>query len=126
MIHVAAGVLVDADGRVLLAERPAGKHLAGRWEFPGGKLEPDETPAAALARELHEELGIVARAAAPLFELSWNYGELQLQFYVRRVTLWDGEPLPLENQRLQWMAPERAVRAWLAPADRRMLELLLG
>lgn len=126
MIKVAAGVLIDAAGRVLLTERPVGKHLAGLWEFPGGKLEAGETPAAALARELREELGMVACADAPLFELPWTYDELRLQFYVRRVTRWDGQPLPLENQRLQWIHLASIDPAALAPADRRMLQLLLA
>ncbi len=125
MIKVAAGVLIDAESRVLLTERPAGKHLAGLWEFPGGKLETGETPAAALARELGEELGIAVLADAPLFELAWTYDELRLQFYVRRVTRWEGEPLPLENQRLRWVSPARIDLAELAPADCRMLQLLL-
>lgn len=77
-MHVMAGLLVDAKGRVLLAERPAGKHLAGFWEFPGGKLEPRELPIEALARELHEELGIELQSATPLIRIPWSYGDLAL------------------------------------------------
>lgn len=73
VLHVMAGLLVDRNGCVLLAQRPAGKHLEGYWEFPGGKLEAGETPLAALVRELHEELGIQVQGAEPLVHVPWCY-----------------------------------------------------
>ena len=77
-LHVMAGVLRRHDGHVLITERPAGKHLAGCWEFPGGKLDPGEAPRDGLARELHEELGICLVAAEPLLVLPWRYGTKEL------------------------------------------------
>lgn len=121
MIHVAAGVLVDDQGRVLLAQRPAGKHLAGMWEFPGGKLEPGETVAQALARELHEELGIAVLASAPLVSVPWHYGEKTLLLDACRVTAWLGTPQSLEGQALRWAAPDTIDPGTLAPADRAIL-----
>ena len=121
MIHVAAGVLVDHEGRLLLAERPAGKHLAGLWEFPGGKLEPGETVGGALARELHEELGITVVASAPLVSVPWAYGEKSLLLDACWVTAWQGTPQSLEGQGLQWLAVDAIEPAMLAPADREIL-----
>lgn len=123
-LHVLAGALRDREGRVLLAERPAGKHLAGLWEFPGGKHEPGETPLAALARELDEELGIELLEAAPLIRVPWRYHERELLLDAWCVTRWRGEPRPLEGQRLQWRQPMQADPATLAPADRAILQAL--
>jgi len=106
VMHVMAGVLLDDNGCVLLAQRPAGKHLAGFWEFPGGKLEAGETPLAALARELLEELGIHVRDAEPLVCLPWRYEDRELLLDAWRVSSWRGEPRSLEAQPLQWMLPE--------------------
>jgi 8-oxo-dGTP diphosphatase len=125
VIHVAAGVIVDADGRLLLAERPAGKHLAGLWEFPGGKLEPGESVATALARELAEELGIVVTASAPLVAVPWTYGEKSLLLDARWVTAWTGEPRSLEGQALRWARMDAVEPAILAPADRAILAACL-
>ena len=123
-LHVLAGALCDRAGRVLLAERPAGKHLAGLWEFPGGKREPGETPLAALARELDEELGIALVEAAPLIRVPWRYGERELLLDAWCVTRWRGEPQPLDGQGLQWRLPMQADPATLAPADRAILQAL--
>ncbi len=123
-LHVLAGALRDRAGRVLLAERPAGKHLAGLWEFPGGKLEPGETPLAALARELDEELGIALVEAAPLIRVPWRYHERELLLDAWCVTQWRGEPRSLEGQGLQWCLPAQADPATLAPADRAILQAL--
>lgn len=123
-LHVLAGVLRDREGRVLLAERPAGKHLAGMWEFPGGKREPGEAPLAALARELDEELGIALVEAAPLIRVPWRYHERTLLLDAWCVTQWRGEPRSLEGQRLQWSLPTRVDPATLAPADRAILQAL--
>ncbi|MBD8898071.1 Nudix family hydrolase [Rhodanobacter sp. DHG33] len=123
-MHVLAGALCDREGRVLLAERPAGKHLAGLWEFPGGKREPGETPLAALARELDEELGIALVEAAPLIRVPWRYHERGLLLDAWRVTRWRGEPRSLEGQGLQWCLPSQVDLATLAPADRAILQAL--
>ena len=116
-----AGVLLDGAGRVLLAQRPPGKHLAGFWEFPGGKLEAGETPPAALARELLEELGIHVRDAEPLIRLPWRYGQRELLLDAWRVLSWHGEPRSLEAQPLQWILPASVDPTIMAPADRVIL-----
>ncbi|MBE1160477.1 Nudix family hydrolase [Dyella sp. 7MK23] len=125
-MHVMAGVLRDAQGRVLLAQRPPGKHLAGMWEFPGGKLEPGELPQHALMRELHEELGIQVDPAdgAPLIRVPWRYGERGLLLDAWQFTHWQGVPVSLEGQALQWMLPTAVDPAELAPADRPILQAL--
>ena len=124
MLHVMAGILRDAAGRVLLAQRPPGKHLAGMWEFPGGKIEPGESPWHALVRELREELGIDVEDGQPLIRIPWRYekGELCLDAWL--VERWDGEPTSLEGQALQWAEPHAVDLAMLAPADRPILQAL--
>jgi len=124
VMHVMAGVLLDDNGCVLLAQRPAGKHLAGFWEFPGGKLEAGETPLAALARELLEELGIHVCDAEPLVCLPWRYEDRELLLDAWRVSSWRGEPRSLEAQPLQWMLPASVDPMILAPADRVILAAL--
>lgn len=119
-----AGVLLDAAGQVLLAQRPPGKHLAGAWEFPGGKLEQDENPDAGLVRELREELGIEAEVAGPLTRIPWAYGERRLLLDARLVRRWNGVPATLEHQALQWIDPWQVDLAVLAPADRAILQAL--
>ena len=126
VMHVMAGVLLDDTGRVLLAQRPAGKHLAGFWEFPGGKLEAGETPLAALARELREELGIDLQHAEPLIRVPWRYDERELLLDAWRVSSWRGEPCSLEAQPLQWLLPASVDPMLLAPADRVILAGLRG
>jgi len=121
MIHVAAGVLIDADGRVLLAQRPPGKHLALMWEFPGGKLEPGEDARQGLARELAEELGIVIGEATALMRFPWDYDGKSLLLDVFIVSAWEGEPRSLEGQALRWVLAAEADPAELAPADRPVL-----
>ena len=125
-MHVMAGVLVDTDGQVLLAQRPPGKHLAGMWEFPGGKLEPGERPAAGLARELREELGveIALDRATPLVRVRWNYGERDLLLDAWQVAAWRGTPRSVEGQALHWCWPSEIAPAVLAPADREILKTL--
>ncbi|QRN55752.1 Nudix family hydrolase [Dyella caseinilytica] len=125
-MHVMAGVLRDAQGRVLLAQRPEGKHLAGMWEFPGGKLEPGEQPQHALVRELREELGIQADLAqsVPLIRVPWRYGERGLLLDAWQFTQWQGTPVSLEGQALQWVLPSAVDPTILAPADRPILQAL--
>jgi len=124
VMHVMAGVLCDAHGRVLLAQRPAGKHLAGLWEFPGGKREPGESPRATLLRELREELGIELQRAQPLLQVPWQYGERRLLLDAWLVDQWQGTPQSLEGQALQWLAPAGVDAAMLTPADRPILRTL--
>lgn len=124
VMHVMAAVMRDADGRVLLAQRPAGKHLAGMWEFPGGKLEPGEAPLAALARELHEELGITLQHAEPLIRVPRRYVERELLLDTWQTEQWEGAPQSLEGQALQWLPPAQIDPAMLAPADRAILQAL--
>ena len=123
-IHVMAGVLRDAEGRVLLAQRPPGKHLAGLWEFPGGKCEPGEAPEVALARELHEELGIAIEASFPLIRVPWQYERGALCLDTHIVERWQGQPASLEGQALRWQKPDDVDLAELAPADRPILQAL--
>lgn len=102
-IEVAAGVLRRGDV-VLIAERVRGGHGSGYWEFPGGKIEAGETPAAALARELDEEIGVVIDAPSPLITLSHDYPQRQVRLHVFEVLHWRGEPAGKEGQGLQWCA----------------------
>lgn len=123
-MHVMAGVLIDSRGRVLLAQRPPGKHLAGLWEFPGGKREPDESPGEALTRELREELDIQADAGEPLIRIPWRYGERTLLLDAWMIRRWHGEPASMEGQALQWLSPSGIDLSQLAPADRPILRAL--
>lgn len=117
MIEVAAGVLIDARHSVLLMQRLPGKHLAGLWEFPGGKLEAGETPDAALRRELVEELGITVREAAPLASVRWQYPEKLVHLHVFTVTAWDGAPSAREGHPLRWVAAADLDAAEMPAAD---------
>ena len=126
VMHVMAGLLLDTAGRVLLAQRPIGNHRAGFWEFPGGKLEPGETPLEALARELYEELGITLKQATPLIAVPWVYGERQLLLDAWCVEQWLDEPQSLENQALRWQLPGVIDAATLTPADQPILRALMA
>jgi 8-oxo-dGTP diphosphatase len=108
MLLVVAVALIDADGRVLLAQRPVGKAMAGLWEFPGGKVHADETPETALIRELHEELGItiVAHDLQPLTFASHGYADFHLLMPLFMCRVWDGVPHPREGQKLAWVPPQ--------------------
>lgn len=122
-MHVAAGVLVDDLGRILIAQRPPGKHLAGMWEFPGGKLEPGEVVEVALERELDEELGIVVdpHSFEALIRVPWNYGERQMLLEAIVVRAWTGQPQALDAAAIGWHEPSAIDAALLAPADRPIL-----
>ena len=117
MIEVAAGVMTDAIGRILLMQRLPGKHLAGKWEFPGGKIEPGESIEHALSRELHEELGIEVLSSAPLISLPWHYPEKSVRLHAWRVTGWRGEPRALEGHPLRWLTVRELDIATMPPAD---------
>ena len=117
MVLVSAVVLVDADGRVLLAQRPAGKRMAGLWEFPGGKVEAGETPEAALIRELGEELGIdtAESCLAPLSFASHAYDDFHLRMLGSVCRQWKGQPQPMEGGDLAWVRAAR-LRDYEMPA----------
>jgi 8-oxo-dGTP diphosphatase len=123
-IHVVAGALFDASGRVLIAQRPAGKHMAGGWEFPGGKLDAGEMPLAGLKRELREELGVEVHAAEPLIAYEHEYPERRVLLDLWLVARYSGEPQPLERQALQWVAVDALDRVGLLEADRPMIAAL--
>ena len=99
-LDVVAGIIQDNQARFLLSQRPAHKHQGGRWEFPGGKVEPGETPAAALSRELEEELGIQAIDSVPFMTIDHDYPDLSVRLMFRQVTRWAGEPHGREQQPL--------------------------
>jgi 8-oxo-dGTP diphosphatase len=126
LVLVAAVVLVDADGRVLLAQRPDGKSMAGLWEFPGGKVDPGETPEAALIRELREELGIdvAASCLAPYTFASHAYPDFHLLMPLYVCRKWSGIPLAREGQRLAWVRPARLVDYAMPPADKPLVAML--
>ena len=124
VMHVMAGVLRDGEGRVLLAQRPTGKHLAGMWEFPGGKVEPGEEPLPALTRELHEELGVTLQRAEPLIRVPCHYVDRELLLDTWLVDQWEGMLRSREGQSLQWLQPAQLDPAILTLADRAILQAL--
>jgi 8-oxo-dGTP diphosphatase len=126
LLLVAACALVDVDGRVLLARRPEGKKMAGLWEFPGGKLNPGETPEQALIRELKEELGIDVTAAclAPFAFASHEYEGFHLLMPLFLCRRWKGIPKPRENQTLTWVSARRLGEYEMPPADKPLIPLL--
>ena len=126
VVLVAAVALIDADGRVLLAERPAGKSMAGLWEFPGGKVDVGETPEAALIRELKEELGIdvSAKCLAPFTFASHRYGTFHLLMPLYVCRMWDGVVRPREGQRLAWVRAEKLETYPMPPADVPLIAML--
>jgi len=127
-LGVVAAVLVrrvpDAAPEVLIAQRPPGKWQAGRWEFPGGKVERAETPGDAVVRELREELGVTVRAARPLGEFSHDYPDRSVCIGLWLVSSWEGEPQGLDGQALRWVALPQLAGCDLLEADRPMLEPL--
>lgn len=119
LLLVVAGALIDPEGRVLIAQRPEGKSLAGLWEFPGGKVEPGESLEAALVRELREELdvSVSAEALQPFAFASHAYEAFQLLMPLFLVTAWLGKPKALEAQALAWVRPGEMDRYPMPPAD---------
>jgi 8-oxo-dGTP diphosphatase len=126
IVLVAAVALIDADGRVLLAQRPEGKSMAGLWEFPGGKVEEGETPEACLIRELQEELGIDTweSCLAPLTFASHSYKEFHLLMPLFACRKWNGIPEGREGQTLAWVAPNRLRDYPMPPADIPLIPIL--
>lgn len=126
LVLVSAVALIDPDGRVLLAQRPAGKPMAGLWEFPGGKVETGETPEAALIRELEEELGINTwqSCLAPLCFASHSYDDFHLLMPVFACRKWQGTPTPNEGQVLKWVRPHDLKTYPMPPADVPLIAIL--
>ncbi len=126
VVTVVAVAMVDVDGRILLGQRPAHKHLGGLWEFPGGKVEPGETPEAALIRELHEELGVDIRASclAPLTFVSHSYERFHLLMPLYVCRQWKGKVTPKENQALAWVPANRLRDYPMPPADLPLIPFL--
>lgn len=127
ILLVVAVALVDGDGRVLVAERPPGKQLAGLWEFPGGKLEPGERPEETLIRELAEELGIRVEEAclAPLTFASYPYEDFHLLMPLYVCRRWEGTPRSLEGQALRWVRPRDLRDLAMPPADAPLIPFLI-
>ncbi|MFN3364720.1 MAG: (deoxy)nucleoside triphosphate pyrophosphohydrolase [Allorhizobium sp.] len=127
LLIVVACALIDPDNRVLVAQRPEGKAMAGLWEFPGGKLEPNERPEPALIRELHEELGIEVKEAclAPLTFASFAYPEFHLLMPLYICRRWDGAVSSRENQALKWVRPGKLRDLAMPPADEPLIPHLI-
>ncbi|UPH71852.1 8-oxo-dGTP diphosphatase MutT [Abyssibius alkaniclasticus] len=126
LLLVAAVALIDGDGRVLLAQRPEGKSMAGLWEFPGGKIEPGERPEAALIRELHEELGIETwqSCLAPLTFASHAYDDFHLLMPLFACRRWQGQVCAREGQALKWVRPQNLRDYPMPPADIPLIPIL--
>ncbi|KQU96132.1 NTP pyrophosphohydrolase [Mesorhizobium sp. Root695] len=127
LLLVAACALVDADGRVLLAQRPEGKQLAGLWEFPGGKVEPGETPEQCIIRELHEEIGIETDipCLAPLTFASHSYDDFHLLMPLFICRRFRGIAQPREGQALKWVRPKQMRDYQMPPADAPLIPFLI-
>lgn len=127
IVLVAACALIDADGRILLAQRPEGKSLAGMWEFPGGKVEEGESPEVTLIRELKEELGISVNEAclAPLTFASFAYEDFHLLMPLYVCRRWEGIPTGVEGQALKWVPPMRLRDYPIPPADEPLIPFLM-
>jgi 8-oxo-dGTP diphosphatase len=124
IVHVVAGVISDARGRILLARRTEGRDLAGLWEFPGGKVDPGETPGQALVRELREELGIEAHVGDALIVVPQQYPHKRLRLDVRRIASWSGTMKGLDGQALAWVPPHKLASYAMPDADRPVVAAL--
>ncbi|WP_022711266.1 8-oxo-dGTP diphosphatase MutT [Pseudochrobactrum sp. AO18b] len=127
IVLVAACALIDTDGRILLAQRPEGKNLAGLWEFPGGKVESGETPEDALIRELQEELGIITKHAclAPLTFASYTYDKFHLLMPLYICRRYEGIARSMEGQALKWVKPKDLRSYPMPPADEPLIPFLM-
>ncbi|MHB2169391.1 (deoxy)nucleoside triphosphate pyrophosphohydrolase [Alsobacter sp. R-9] len=127
LLLVVACALIDADGRVLIAQRPEGKAMAGLWEFPGGKMEPGERPEETLIRELHEELGITVKepCLAPLTFASFAYDDFHLMMPLWVCRRWEGTVVAKEHQALRWVRPNKLREFPMPPADEPLIPPLI-
>ncbi len=123
-LRVVAGVLRDDRRRILIAQRPADKHMGGYWEFPGGKIASGESAEAALARELSEELGVMLRRCHRLLRVHHDYPDRSVELDVLIVEDYEGVPVGLEGQALKWVRAEELGNEALLPADRPIVEAL--
>jgi len=123
MVTEVVAAVIERDARILIARRPAGSHLAGRWEFPGGKPVPGESHADALRREIREELGVVVQVGERIETVEWDYGDRRLRLIFFRCRV-QGEPRPLEGQELAWVAPADLPRYDFPPADAALIARL--
>lgn len=126
VIHVVAGALLDERSQVLIAQRPAGKHMAGGWEFPGGKLHADELPLDGLRRELREELGVEMLQAEWLASCQHDYPDRRVLLELWTVPAFSGQPQSLDGQALRWVALSELDTAGLLPADKPLVTALLS
>jgi 8-oxo-dGTP diphosphatase len=119
VVYVSAALLVDEDGKILLSKRPEGKNLSGYWELPGGKVESEETPEAALVRELEEELGVKTCAGClyPLTFVSYHYGDFHLVMNVYVCRNWKGSVMAQEGQEMCWIEPKAIMAYTMPPAN---------
>jgi 8-oxo-dGTP diphosphatase len=125
-IHVVAGALLDKQGCVLIAQRPPGKHLAGGWEFPGGKLNADEAPLDGLRRELREELNVELMQAEWVASCEHDYPDRRVSLQLWVVPQFVGEPQPLDKQALRWVSSSELQSAAMLPADQPLIAALLS
>jgi 8-oxo-dGTP diphosphatase len=125
VITVTAGIM-ERDGKILVARRKPGKHMGGKWEFPGGKMEAGETPQQTLARELEEELAVRAEVGGFLCSAAWEGDGLSLELLVYRVLSLEGEPVLREHQEIRWVEPGALGALDLADSDRKVAEELFG
>ncbi len=116
--------LIQKDGKILLARRPEGRARSGLWEFPGGKIEPEERPEEALYREIKEELGIEIKVGPILAEVEHDYPEIKIQLLCYEGEILRGTPVPLEGQKISWFRPNDIGNLELAPADRKLWQKL--
>jgi 8-oxo-dGTP diphosphatase len=124
VVHVVAGALFDAQGRVLIAQRPPGKHMAGGWEFPGGKLAKDEAPLDGLIRELREELNVTVLDALPVIAYEHRYSDRSILLDLWYVNRFNGVPTSAEGQAIKWVTLDELDTVGLLDADRPMLDPL--
>jgi 8-oxo-dGTP diphosphatase len=126
VVEVAAGLIRDAHGRYLITQRRKGSHLAGLWEFPGGKLEAGETPAAGLRRELTEELAATFAVGELVESVRWEYPDRVVVLHFFDCRLESGEIVPQEEQAMRWVAPDELAAHDFPPADRELIRRLAG
>jgi 8-oxo-dGTP diphosphatase len=126
VIRVVVGLLTDLHGNVLIGQRRAGTHMAGRWEFPGGKRQPGESAIAALRRELREELAVEVVTAEPFIVLEHDYADRCVQLDTWLVSRYEGEPRSCEGQTLQWVPPSRLGSAAMLEADAPIIDALIA